>query len=192
MNELDPLSQLRDIHLPDPVGLWPLAPGWWLLMLLSLALLVGGGWWLYNRWQRRRYRRTALRLEAAGWSAFQKAGSSAEYLSALTGILRRAALRANPGQGIERLQGEAWLHYLDQTLPTPYRGVETPFTGGEGRWLLSLPYQPPARHDPEKIATLHRLVRHWLRHHKTRRPPARNSSLSDPGQQSVSSGAAHA
>ena len=24
---------LRDIHLPDPVSLWPLASGWWILMI---------------------------------------------------------------------------------------------------------------------------------------------------------------
>jgi hypothetical protein len=34
------LSQLRDAHSPDPVGIWPLAPGWWFLILLGLILLV--------------------------------------------------------------------------------------------------------------------------------------------------------
>ena len=27
---------LRDLHLPDAIGWWPLAPGWWVLIALSL------------------------------------------------------------------------------------------------------------------------------------------------------------
>ncbi len=35
----DPLAQLRDIHLPDPISWWPPAPGWWVLAVVVLALL---------------------------------------------------------------------------------------------------------------------------------------------------------
>lgn len=35
----NPLDQLKDIHLPEPVGLWPLAWPWW-LMLIALILIV--------------------------------------------------------------------------------------------------------------------------------------------------------
>ena len=36
----NPLDQLRDIHLPEPISWWPLAPGWWLLIIIALALMV--------------------------------------------------------------------------------------------------------------------------------------------------------
>src|SRR5690606_715539 len=41
--EADPLGQLADVHLPDAVGLWPLAPGWWLVIvvLVVAAVLLG-------------------------------------------------------------------------------------------------------------------------------------------------------
>ncbi|WP_371377014.1 DUF4381 domain-containing protein [Thalassotalea aquiviva] len=37
---MDPLAQLKDIHLPEQVGFWPLAPGWWILVLLSISAVV--------------------------------------------------------------------------------------------------------------------------------------------------------
>ncbi len=40
MEAEDPLSQLRDIHLPEPVTFWPPAPGWWFILLLILIGLV--------------------------------------------------------------------------------------------------------------------------------------------------------
>ena len=44
MNPQDPLSQLKDIHLPAAGGFWPPAPGWWLLTLLALLLIVALVW----------------------------------------------------------------------------------------------------------------------------------------------------
>ena len=52
----DPLAELRDIHLPEAVGYWPLAPGWWLL-LVSALVLAG-----LIVWTVRRYRRNATAL----------------------------------------------------------------------------------------------------------------------------------
>lgn len=34
----DPLSQLRDIHWPDPIGFWPLAFGYYVVLLLLIML----------------------------------------------------------------------------------------------------------------------------------------------------------
>ena len=39
MNEQDPLANLRDIYLPEPITAWPPAIGWWALILLGLLLL---------------------------------------------------------------------------------------------------------------------------------------------------------
>ena len=40
MNTPDPLAQLRDIHLPEPVSWWPPALGWWLVAMTVMTLLI--------------------------------------------------------------------------------------------------------------------------------------------------------
>ena len=38
---MDPeLLPLRDLHLPEMVGWWPLAPGWWFLIALAAAVIL--------------------------------------------------------------------------------------------------------------------------------------------------------
>ena len=49
MESEDPLSQLADIHLPDPVSIWPLAPGWWVLIALFIMFLI---WLSYKAFRR--------------------------------------------------------------------------------------------------------------------------------------------
>ena len=39
------LAQLRDIRLPDPVGWWPPAPGWWIFGGLIVAAVVAACAW---------------------------------------------------------------------------------------------------------------------------------------------------
>ena len=60
----DPLSQLKDIHLPASGGFWPPAPGWWLLAAMTLALLAALVLWWRRRRRRNRWRRDAERLLA--------------------------------------------------------------------------------------------------------------------------------
>lgn len=37
---MDPLAQLKDIHLPAQVHNYPIAPGWWILLALAIIALV--------------------------------------------------------------------------------------------------------------------------------------------------------
>ena len=42
MQEIDPLTiPLRDIHLPEQISWWPLAPGWWILLAIPVIGLLG-------------------------------------------------------------------------------------------------------------------------------------------------------
>jgi len=139
---------LRDIHLPADIGVWPLAPGWWLLF----GLLVLGGLailWLIRYRQRRALRRSALRqlerLDVAEGQALAMA---------LSRLLRQAALCHFERHEVAGLCSEAWLGFLDRPF------TDAPFSAGVGRVLAEAPYRQEVTFD---AVALRDLCRSWLK-----------------------------
>jgi len=135
---MDPQAiPLRGLHLPEPVGWWPLAPGWWVL----LAMLVIACGLLIRAWLRRRAhsaaRRKALRQLEESRSAFAYHGNPVVLGAEVSELLRRAMLAYAPRSEVAGLTGEDWLAWLDRDLETPR------FREGAGRSLLELPYRNP-------------------------------------------------
>lgn len=109
--QADPLLKLRDIHQPPPPPWWPPAPGWWIVaVVLLIALALVAGW----SWRRRQRRRAIVRLFD---EAIANADSPAAKIAAMSELLRRASRRIDPDA--DKLQGEAWLRFLDRGLATP-------------------------------------------------------------------------
>lgn len=116
---------LRDIHQPPAPPWWPPAPGWWWLAAVVLVLLASAAWW----WLRVRRRRAAIaRLFDERMRA---AATPVERVAAMSELLRRAARRRDPAA--DRLQGDAWLVFLDNAKAT---GAPRNFSEGAGRVLL--------------------------------------------------------
>lgn len=157
---IDPLQQLRDITLPDPVSAWPPAPGWWLLTLLLLAAMCVG---LYF-WQRQRranaYRKAAAEALDRAWSDFEQGGDKQALLQLMPTLLRRTALQAFPRKAVAGLHGPDWLAFLDATSNS---AQSKDFSQGEGQALLSAPYQRQVQIDP---APLFKLVKNWVLTHQ--------------------------
>ena len=126
---------LRDLHLPDTVGWWPLAPGWWLLAAL---VVVGLGILLKRYLEHRRRgaaRRYALkRLEALS-AAYARDGDAIALGAEVSELLRRTMLAYAPRADVAGLTGEAWLAWLDQDLDRSH------FVSGDGRPLIEWPYR---------------------------------------------------
>ena len=113
LGESDPLQQLRDIHLPEPVGWWPPAPGWWILAALVIGLLL----FLLVQWRKRqqlsKYRREALQILAELQAEHQLQGNNREYLQELLRLLRRVVKTAYPEQHWEALSTNLLLEELN-------------------------------------------------------------------------------
>ncbi len=112
---------LRDVHPGIAPSWWPPAPGWWMLAATLLIIVAVVAWW----WLRRRRRQAALlRLFD---EAIARAETPSQQVAAMSELLRRAARRHDPAA--DRLEGEAWLQFLDDGQPGQ------PFSSGAGALL---------------------------------------------------------
>ncbi len=131
----DPLAALRGIHLPDPVGFWPPAPGWWLLAGLLAASLVA--LWAWAKRRRRSAARHALR-ELDRLAAERDALDLQTLATAVSTLLRRLALVRFGRARVAALHGDAWQRFLSSTAP---RGGAA-FADDAGVLLALAPYAP--------------------------------------------------
>lgn len=128
---------LRDLHLPDAVGWWPLAPGWWVLFGIVAIALAYLGWRWYRAWVFNAPRRFALRELARFEAEYVEHRNPVALGKQISELLRRSMLAYAPRETVAGLTGEAWLAWLDDNLPVPYFHTEG------GKSLLSLPYRDP-------------------------------------------------
>ena len=139
----NPSLILRDIHQPVAPAWWPPAPGWWAVAAIVLAVALGIAVW--RRRQRDRQRRIARIFD----EGVRSADSAPGQIAAMSELLRRAARRRNPQA--DRLQGDAWLAYLDAS------DKRRSFTSDAGRLLLEGGFRREV--DPERVAELHSIAR---------------------------------
>lgn len=163
------LASLRDLHLPPPPGLWPLASGWW---ALGAALLVLVAVVLWRRQRRRRPLRAALAELAALSAAHRRDHDAVALARGLSRLLRSYAVRRFPHAAIAGATGPDWLGFLDA------HGGGGAFSAGAGAVLGTLPYRaahattsdavpdlasvPAAGDAAPDPAALVALVRRWL------------------------------
>lgn len=143
---------LRDIHVPEAIGWWPPAIGWWLILIL-IPVLLAVMWWLY----RRLTRQTAISVAKKKLAEIRRDQGldDLQKLRAISILIRRTAISVAPRSQAAGLTGNAWLAYLDRSLP------EAPFSEGIGRYLNDFSYclQAPPELETDK---LFELCENWL------------------------------
>jgi hypothetical protein len=131
---------LRDIHLPEPISWWPVAPGWWLL-LAGLLLLVAGVL-IARSIARKNYLKKQLKRDIREElnhikKQFQQSKNKAQLAKALSILLRRASISYYPKTDVAGLTGRSWLKYLDDTNGAT---ANKTFQSDTGEILLTAPY----------------------------------------------------
>lgn len=152
MAQSDPLAQLRDIHLPEPIGWWPLAPGWWLLIIVSISLLSILLWRLWRKMVAARAKKEALQLLKMYEAQSLNEKNTAPLCAKISELLRRVALAYFPRKEVAALHGTAWIEFLNQ------HGKKVNFKPVTSL-LLDSAYQP---YSHENIKPLIHRARRWI------------------------------
>jgi len=144
---------LRDIHLPEPIGWWPPAPGWWLLTVIVLVICFIAARWLIRRYQGYAVYRSATRALSDVRSEYQSHQDAKRLVEDLSSLLRRVAITVTTRDTAAGLTGLKWLEYLDRMIGQAH------FNTDKGRILIEAPYKPSVDISADEIL---RLCETWV------------------------------
>lgn len=151
--------ELRDIHLPEAISWWPIAPGWWLVLGSIIVLLIAAFIWrkLYLSKQLKR----DIQAEFTDIKQqFEQTGNKLHLARELSVLLRRVSISLYPNDNIAGLTGEDWLQHLDASYADA--ADKTSFSSDIGKILITAPYLPADKElnfDTDKLLSL---CENWL------------------------------
>ncbi len=151
-NVSDPLQDLRDVHLPDPISWWPPAFGWWMILVL-IIIAVSVLLWAKAYYRRTRPRRFALAQLKSVKQQYAQDLDDQWAIREVSHLLRRYALSVFSRSDVAGLSGKAWLKFLDDT------GRTNQFSEGPGQSLQSGPYQAQVSTSASELLPL---VEQWI------------------------------
>ena len=156
----NPLDQLKDIHTPDAIGLWPLAIGWYLIAAFLIAALVLVGVILWRRRQQNAYRRAALR-ECDDIEREITAGSDCRAAAIrIATLLKRTALSVFPRAEVAPLSGDAWILFLES------KASEARFSIASSQLLVEVSFRQNPPDNQSDVVRLLDEARRWIRKHQ--------------------------
>lgn len=141
------LEQLRDVHLPNDVSWWPLAPGWWiiigLVIIIAILLIVKA----YLKKRHYRFARYAIdELEQLQQS------TESRWLAKSQNIMRRLSLCYVDESELGQLSQGEWLDFLRQTN---HQSLSADTINA----FVDLPYKPASATDElDKTVILHQII----------------------------------
>lgn len=110
MNQAEnPLDKLRDIHLPDQIDTFQLAPGWWFVLFLIFCSII---YLLYKTFQKRKAL-AMLKPLAEEISSLRAQTASADSIAKLSELYKRVILMYYPTKQVASLSGNQWLKFIN-------------------------------------------------------------------------------
>ena len=140
--QFDP-QKLADIHLPDTISYWPVAPGWWILLGLLLFILLSIVFFKlrkksqsYKKAQRLKQLKNQASTELQNIKAgYKEHGIPQRTVKQLSIFLRRFVLSLYPREKVASLTDQQWLLQLDELSQSKQ------FSKHYADLLIHVPYQ---------------------------------------------------
>jgi len=153
MHTDNPLSSLRDIHLPPAISDWPPAPGWWIFGFVALLFIFVFSTWIWHKYKNRKPKIEALKILKSIQKRYYETNDQLKTLSELSHLIRRTSLTFYKKEVFASIHGYEWLEFLDET------GETSDFTKGEGSILGIEIYK---KNPKLNIDSLFPIVKRWI------------------------------
>ncbi len=148
---MNPLDNMKDIHLAAPIHQWPIALGWWLVALI-LLIMLGLTVIKARQWVQTRKQMSALALTIEEIKITQR------WPTTVNSLFKRIAMTYLPECHAEQLSTSDWLNWLTAVMPNKYQNEFR----SDYQQLLSQLYQANADENLE-VLTYHRWAHLWMR-----------------------------
>ncbi len=149
----DPLSNLKDIHLPPSISDWPPAPGWFFLAFLVGLTILLFSVWIWRIYINKKPKIEALKILKYIKNQYYKNNDKLKTLRELSHLIRRISLTYYKKEIIVSIHGDEWLKFLDKT------GKTTEFTKGKGSILGLEIYK---KNPKVEMEILFAIVKRWI------------------------------
>ena len=118
--QFDP-AKLADIHLPDAVTFWPVAPGWWILLGIIIIFLLLIIYFIKRKPTipaptGKELKSQAMQELDAIRKNYESQANPHESVKKLSIFLRRYALSLYQRDNVASLTDEQWLRLLDEII----------------------------------------------------------------------------
>lgn len=156
------LNALEDIVIPEPVGLFPLAPVWSCVMGIALVWITYGLIVCWIRYRRNAYRRAGLKLIRE----LETATSLDLGLRGVDEVLKRVAMVAFSRERVAALWGADWIEFLRSSVD------DFPIDDSNAQALAEVNFAPlPDRYGRDEYAATLDAANAWIRHHQRGEDP---------------------
>lgn len=147
----DPLAQLRDIHTPTDVHLWPLDWGWWALLFILTGVLVTLFVVIKRYIAFNQARKIALK------NVDLVSNQAPDWAMQLNTLLKRAALTYFEHEAVAGLHGTQWHAFLLANCPRKQQEIE------EGLNILNANLYSNKENSGD-FTTCQKAVKTWIKH----------------------------